>query len=83
MSTYQNAFFVSDFEFVSNEELKHESETLIRVIAVPDWLDKVQYSLISTTSAVRALQDYLGTDYEIEKLDLFVIPEGISEVASW
>jgi aminopeptidase N len=83
MSSYLNAFIVSDFEFIGNGELKGEDETLIRVIARPDWLHRAQYGLISSIHALKALEEYVGVEYELEKMDSAMIPQKTNAMENW
>jgi aminopeptidase N len=83
MSSYLNAFVVSEFEFISNEDFKGDDETLVRVIARPDWLDNADYGLKSSIAALKALEKYVGHEYELEKLDSVVIPEKNGAMENW
>ncbi|KAG5669539.1 hypothetical protein PVAND_017426 [Polypedilum vanderplanki] len=83
MSSYLNAFIVSEFKTLSNEELKNENETLVRIIAREDWLDRAQYGLISSIYALKALEEYVGFKYELEKMDSAMIPRKLNAMENW
>ncbi|KAG5680753.1 hypothetical protein PVAND_010240 [Polypedilum vanderplanki] len=83
MSTYLNAFVVSDFAYIDNSEGLQPGETLQRVIVQSDSLEKAQYGLISSIAALKALEEFVGFKYEIDKLDSIMVPGKGGAMENW
>lgn len=75
MSSYLNAFVVSDFEYIDNSEFKAAEDVLQRVIVRSDSLDNAQYALINSIAALDALEKYASFKYELGKLDSIMVPD--------
>jgi aminopeptidase N len=74
MSSYLLAFIVSDLKYISNDATRLEGETLHRVWVRPDSLTKAKYALENSVNALKALEEYVGFKYEIEKVDSAGVP---------
>jgi aminopeptidase N len=74
MSSYLLAFVVSDLEHISNANMKQENETLHRIWVRPDSLSKAHYALENSVSVLKALEDYVGVNYELTKIDSAGVP---------
>ena len=83
MSSYLNAFVVSDFTYISNEDTKGPNETLQRIIISEDSIEKADLALESSVAALKALEDYVGFKYELEKLDSIMVPGKGGAMENW
>jgi aminopeptidase N len=83
MSSYLNAFVISDLEFITNEGTKAENEPLHRVWTRPDSLKKAQYALDNSIAALKALEEYTGFTYALEKVDSAGIPGKTGAMENW
>lgn len=83
MSSYLLAFVVSDFTFMSNEASKQPSETLHRVWTRPDSTEKAWYALEQSDLVLKALEAYVGFDYELPKVDSAAIPNKGGAMENW
>lgn len=71
MSSYLNAFLISDFAGVG---ITKPGETVHRIWVRPDSMDKTFYALNNSISALKALEEYTGFKYELNKVDSTGIP---------
>lgn len=69
MSSYLNAFVISDLKSINNSETKTVNETLHRIFVREDSLDKAPYALENSIAALKALEEYVGFKYEMNTLD--------------
>lgn len=83
MSTYLLAFVVSDFEYISNEETKGPDDTLHRIWVRPDSTSKAPFALENSALVLKALEDYIGFDYELSKVDSAAIPNKGGAMENW
>ena len=83
MSSYLNAFVVSDLQYIDNSETKSENETLHRIIVREDSLDKAGYALENSVAALKALEEYVGYKYELPKVDSAGVPGKSGAMENW
>ncbi|KAL7036535.1 hypothetical protein ACKWTF_008841 [Chironomus riparius] len=83
MSSYLNAFIISDFTYISNADTKLPNETLQRVIVREDSKEKAKLALESSVAALKALENYVGFKYEMEKLDSVMVPGWDGAMENW
>ena len=83
MSSYLNAFVVSDLQYIDNSETKAENETLHRIIVREDSLDKAPYALENSIAALKALEEYVGYKYELPKVDSAGVPGKSGAMENW
>jgi len=74
MSSYLNAFIVSDLDYISNEVGLGADETLHRVWVRPDSLTKAPYALDNSIAVLKALEDYVDFKFELAKMDSAGVP---------
>lgn len=74
MSSYLVAFVVSDFRHISNEDTIEAGETLHRVWVRPDSVLKAWYALDNSAKVLKTLEEYIGFDFELPKVDSAAIP---------
>jgi aminopeptidase N len=74
MSSYLNAFFVGELDYITNNDIRQPNETLHRVITRPDQLPKVKYALENSIDALDALEQYADFKYELKKMDSAGVP---------
>ena len=74
MSSYLLAFVVSDFGYLTNEDTILPGETIHRVWVRPDVVPRARYGLENSAAVLKSLEDYLGFDYELPKVDSAAIP---------
>jgi aminopeptidase N len=82
MSSYLNAFIVSDFVHIDNSDTRGNG-TLLRVIVSEDSIEKAQYGLINSIAALNALEEYANFKYELEKLDSTIVPRKGGAMENW
>jgi len=75
MSSYLNAFIVSDLDYISNQEGLGADETIHRVWVRPDSLSKAPYALDNSIAFLKALENYVGFNYELPKMDSVGVPQ--------
>lgn len=83
MSTYLLAFVVSDFEYISNQETKGPDDTLHRIWVRPDSTEKAPFALENSALVLKALEDYVGFAYELNKVDSAAIPNKGGAMENW
>lgn len=83
MSSYLLAFVVSDFESIDNEATRLPGETLHKVWVRPDSLSKAWYAVETSDRVLKALEVYVGFDYELPKVDSAGIPGKIGAMENW
>lgn len=83
MSSYLLAFVISDLEHISNADTKEEDETLHRIWVRPDSVHKAQYALINSVGALKALEEYVGFDFELPKVDSAGVPNKSGAMENW
>lgn len=83
MSTYLLAFVVSEFKFESNEAEKEVGETLQRVFARPDEVHKTRGALENSIKVLKKLEEYVGLDYELAKMDSAAVPQKGGAMENW
>uniref|UniRef100_A0A1Y1KZ69 Aminopeptidase n=1 Tax=Photinus pyralis TaxID=7054 RepID=A0A1Y1KZ69_PHOPY len=69
MPTYAVAFAVSDFPSTRKVE-RH------RILARPDAFDELEYPLMTSVKALRILEEYIGVNFTLSKMDTFAVPPG-------
>lgn len=74
MSSYLLAFVVSDFDHISNENEIQTGETVHRVWVRPDSVKKAPYALEHSAKVLKTLEEYIGFDFELPKVDSAAIP---------
>lgn len=83
MSSYLNAFVISDLEYIDNSETKAENETLHRIIVRDDSLDKAPYALENSIKALQALEEYVGYKYELPTMNSAGVPGKSGAMENW
>ena len=83
MSSYLNAFIISDFTYISNADTKGPNEPLQRIIVSEDSREKAVLALNSSVAALKALEEYVGFKYEMEKLDSVMVPGMDGAMENW
>jgi aminopeptidase N len=74
MSSYLLAFVVSDFDYVSNELTKRPEDTLHRIWVRPDSVSKAPYALENSAKVLKTLENYVGFEFALPKVDSAAIP---------
>lgn len=80
MSSYLNAFIVSDFQALSNNGT---GKTLQRVWTRPDEVQKAQYGLKNSEKLLETLEEFVNMTYDLEKLDSGAIPGKGGGMENW
>lgn len=75
MSSYLLAFIVSDFDYISNEEIIEGRETLHRIYAREDTVHRAELALKSNGLFLKALEDYANYIYELPKMYSAAVPD--------
>lgn len=75
MSTYLLAFIVSDFGFISNDDSIIEGETLHRIYARVDAVNRAQLALESNVKFLTELERYADYVYELPKMYSAAVPD--------
>lgn len=83
MSSYLNAFLVSDFEVLTNNLTKNVNETLQGVWTRPGESTKAQYGLDNSVKILNALEEFAGKKYSLPKLDSGAIPGKGGGMENW
>ncbi len=83
MSTYLNAFLVSDLGYIDNAETKGEDDVYMRIIARTNVLSTVPYALESSEKALKVLEEYANFKYEITKMDSVALPNKGNAMENW
>lgn len=80
MSSYLNAFVISDLAEIG---IAKPGETQHRIWVRSDSIDKAGYALENSVLALKALEEYTGFKYELDKVDSAGIPNkgGAMEVS--
>lgn len=74
MSTYLNAYVISDFVFATNEDTKTADQVLQRIFVRPGEQDKTAFALESSEKLLHELEEYVFVKYELDKLDSIAVP---------
>ena len=77
MSTYLNAYVISDFVFASNEDTKGADQVLQRIIVRPGEEGNTAFALKSSEQLLHELEEYVFMNYELEKLDSIAVPNKV------
>lgn len=83
MSSYLLAFVVSDLVAVTSEGIVEEGETMHRIWVRPDSINKANYALIESISALNALEWYAGFDFKLPKVDSAGVPNKGGAMENW
>lgn len=84
MSSYLLAFLISDFGVLSNEETIAPGETIHRIYARSQDVDRTAFALDYSYKLLKALEEYAKYDYEITKMDSGAIPDfGAGAMENW
>lgn len=83
MSTYLVAFAVSDFTYIDNSKIKQPDEPLQRIIISEDAIEKADFALETSVAALKALENYTGFKYDLEKLDSIMVPGKGGAMENW
>lgn len=83
MSSYLLAFFISDFDYISNEETKLENETLHRIWVRPDSTTKAEFALLHSINALKTLESYVDSRYGMLKIDSVAVPGEPDGLENW
>lgn len=82
LPTYLIAFAVGDFDVVEYEPIKKTDirrfEIPLRGIAVKGKGEQLQYALANTEVILTFLEEYFGTPYPFEKVDLVAVPDFVA-----
>lgn len=83
MSSYLLAFVVSDFKHISNEGDIGPDDTLHRIWVRPDSVSKAPYALENSAKVLKALENYVGFNFELPKVDSAAIPGKGGAMENW
>jgi aminopeptidase N len=83
MSSYLNAFLISDLKYIDNSEGLGPNETLHRIHVRPDSLEKAPYALENSINALKALEEYVNFKYEMDVLDSAGAPGKTGAMENW
>lgn len=83
MSSYLLAFVVSDFDYISNEGTKLPGDTLHRIWVKPESNTKTQFALENSEAVLKTLEEYVGFDFELPKVDSAGIPNKGGAMENW
>lgn len=72
MSTYLLAFAVAEFRNITESS---ENSTIFTVYSSRDALASMKFALDFGRSALKALEDYIGLDYQLSKMDFIAIDD--------
>lgn len=72
-STYLIAFIVSDFEYLESQDLSRRVHQ--RVFARPNGVHLSELTLEAGEDILDELEDYIGVDYSLPKMDQAAIPD--------
>lgn len=72
MSTYLLAFAVAEFRNITESA---ENSTIFTVYSSRDALASMKFALDFGRSALKALEDYIGLDYQLSKMDFIAIDD--------
>lgn len=78
MSSYLNAFIVSEFDFATNEDyIDVDTDIIHRVYARPEFQDKLDYAVDKSYKLLDALAKYVDIPYDtdIGKMYSAAIPD--------
>lgn len=73
MSTYLLAFAVADYHNISRNST--EDSTIFSVYSSPDTINGTRFALDFGRQALMSLEDYIGLDYPLEKMDFIAIDD--------
>ncbi|KAK4880866.1 hypothetical protein RN001_004185 [Aquatica leii] len=68
MSTYLLAFIISEFKYT-------EVNNRVRILVRPEFMNYTNYMLSESQNLLRAMENYTGLPYALEKIDLVAIPD--------
>ena len=77
MSSYLNAFVVSDFEYVSNELTKTDDQVLQKIFVRPGDLPKTNFSMEMSQEILHQLEEFVSIKYDLPKLDSVDVPRKV------
>lgn len=83
MSSYLLAFVVSDFDYISNNATKEIGDTLHRIWVRPDSTSKAAYALENSAKVLKALENYVGFEFALPKVDSAAIPNKGGAMENW
>lgn len=75
MSSYLLAFLISDFGVLTNEATIEAGETIHRIYARKQDIQRTAFALDNSYKLLKALEEYAKYDYEISKMDSGAIPD--------
>lgn len=83
MSSYLLAFVVSELESISNEVGLLEGDTLHRVYVRSDYLHRAPFALENSINALKALEEYVGYDFEMPQINSAGVPNKGGAIENW
>lgn len=83
MSSYLNAFLVSDFEQLNNEATRLENEALQGIWTRPGEKEKAHYGLNNSVIILNELEKFVNVKFNLPKLDSGAIPGKGGGMENW
>lgn len=76
MSSYTLAFLISDFDYISNENKVADGtdELVQRFYGRPGSTEKLHFALDNSINILKALEEYFGLKFPLDKMDNAAIP---------
>lgn len=73
MSTYLLAFAVAEFRTITDKS--EENSTIFSVYSSKDALNSMAFALDFGKRALKALEEFIGLDYQLTKMDFIAIDD--------
>lgn len=83
MSSYLNAFLISDFDVLTNADSKLANETLQGIYMRPGEKEKAHYGLEQSVNLLNALEKFVDVKFDLPKLDSGAIPGKGGGMENW
>lgn len=83
MSSYLNAFLISDFDVLTNADTKTANETLQGIYTRPGEKERAQYGLDNSVKILNVLEKFTNTKFNLPKLDSGAIPGKGGGMENW
>lgn len=83
MSSYLNAFIVSDLASITNQDSVLPGDTLHRIWARPNAIHRAHYALDNSVAVLKALEGYVKVKFELPKCDSAAVPQKSGAMENW